>query len=454
MDMQLLRRAAPAAESRAVRERVPDFILPVYVPSVALLFAFQGLFADSAWLLYALAGAAAVAVSALCVWRGRLLRTADSLLLLFFPLFTWVSAVLNCGLSTAFFFSWFFIVWAVLLSLYFALRITSTPERLMSLYAGASVLGLSLVCLFVLLTATASLFPMIPGQNTVRGCFQLGRLCGLSNANIFAFSCTALCLLSMYLFLRSAGRRRLIWVLSGFAGWFCLGLTNCRTGIIGVGFALGVLVFSVLAAKQGRFRVLRAAVIAAAAAVVCMQSLYLPPVLYRGVLSCYGSLTRSTNLLHNLNALRVRRIIDDDGTVLDRVMIWKRVLAALGKTPLRTWLGVSSLYSDGVGGVYEGHHEISILHAHNSYLEILQRFGVLGLALLLASALRWGAAGLRCLTSSGETSAARCLAACAAAVALMGLAEQPPFPCSPVCSLSLPFFAICGYLMNDRRPSP
>ena len=58
------------------------------------------------------------------------------------------------------------------------------------------------------------------------------------------------------------------------------------------------------------------------------------------------------------------------------------------------------------------------------------------------------------LTGRGERAAARCLAAAAAAILLMGTVEQVPFPYSTVCSLSLPFFSICGYCMNERRRTP
>ena len=452
------RRAAPTTEQAPLRERLQALALAVYVPATALLYAFQGLWRGVGTALYALTGLAALAVCVACVWQKRLYRGADALLLLFMPVCALVSAALNFGLSLSILTPRFFVVWAVLLSLYFALRVAPDPDRLIGLFAAASVLGLSLLCLLVLSRATASLFPEIPGHDLSLGCFQLGRLCGLNNANIFAFSCTALLLLSAYAFLRAAGRRRVIFALGGCIGWFTLGLTNCRTCILGVAFCVGLLVFSALLHRRvdkGRawLRVPAAAALGAGAAALCMASLYLPPILYRGGLTLFGRLAHRPFLLNNLAALQPRGIIGDSGTVTDRIDIWRRVLEDVGRTPLRTWLGVSHLNNDAIGGVYPGHHEISTPHAHNTYLEMLRRFGLIGFALLMTSAGRWCAAGLRCLRSPSERIPARCLAAAAAGIALMGLPEQVPFPFSTTCSLSLPFFAICGYLMNLRRRS-
>lgn len=451
------RQAAPTTEHAPQRERLPGLALAVYVPAIALLYSFQGLWRGAGTLLYALTGLAALGVCVVCVWQKRLYRGADALLLLFMPVCALVSAALNFGLSLSILTPRFFIVWAVLLSLYFALRVAPEPDRLIGLFAAAYVLGLSLLCLLVLFRATASLFPEIPGHDLSLGCFQLGRLCGLNNANIFAFSCTALLLLSMYAFLRAAGRRRMIFALSGLIGWFTLGLTNCRTGIIGVSFCAGLLVFSALlhrrAGKRPWVRVLTAAALGAMAAAICMASLYLPAILYRGILTVFGRLAHKPYLLNNLAALQPRGITGGDGTASDRVLIWRRVLEDVGKTPLRTWLGVSHLNDDAIGGVYAGHHEVSTPHAHNTYLEMLRRFGVIGFVLLMASVARWCAAGFRCLRAPDERIPARCLAAAAAGILLMGLPEQVPFPFSTTCSLSLPFFAICGYIMNDGRRS-
>ena len=451
--------AAPTTEQRQQWDRLLSFALSVYVPLTVLLYSFQKMWAGFSRVLYPLTGLSALCVCVACIWRGKLLRSADVLLLLFMPLCVCVSAALNYGLSLSIFRSYFMVVWTMLLSLYFALRIAPKPEKLIDLFAAAAILSLSFLCSFILFRATASLFPEIPGKNLTMGCFQLGRLCGLSNANVLSFSCASLCLLSTYAFLRAPGRRRLLYALSWGIGWFTLGLTNCRTSIIGVSVCIGLLVFSARLHRStdsghGWRRMLTAAALGALVSVLCAQSLYLPAVIYRGLLTCFGKLTHNTYLLHNLDAMRSRRIIDDDGTMADRFIIWRRVLEDVGKTPLRTWLGVSHMNDDKIGGVYAGHHEIFIYHAHNTYLEVLRRFGVIGFALLMASVARWCAAMLRCLAKPGERIAVRALAAAAAAILLMGLPEQMPFPYQTSCSLSLPFFAICGYLMNDGRESP
>ncbi len=438
------------------RGRLWERVLAFYVPAAALLFTFQGPWLHYVHIVYVLSGLAAVGVSAVCVWRGKLYRGADILLLLFMPVCAWVSAALNFGLSSFSLVSLGYVVWAVLLSLYYALRVTSEPDRIIDLYATFSILGLLVQCLFILIHATASLFSEVPVHDIVLGCYQLGRLCGLGDANTFGFSCTALCLLSVYAFLRAVGRRRLIWVLSGLVGWFTLGLTNCRTAIIGVSFCVGLLVFSArlygAAGKERSLsRVLTAAALGVSAGVLCTRFLYLPTILYRAGLMLIASLAHASHLSANLSDLQTRGIFGRVGTLRDRFIIWRRVLEDVRKTPLRTWLGVSIRNEDGVGGVYAGHHEIFTPHAHSTYLEMLRRYGVIGFALLIASVLRWCAAGWRCLSGTDRRVPERCLAASAAGILLMGLVEQVPFPCSPLCSLSLPFFVICGYFMNDKR---
>ena len=437
-------------------DRLMGLVLTIYVPGVALLYTLQTFWMGFETLMYFLTGAAAVGISAVCVLRWKLFKGADALLLLFMPVCAWVSAALNFGLSRSTFISRYYFVWAVLLSLYFAMRVTSAPDKIIGLFAVFSTLGLFALCLFILLHATAALFSEVPGHNLVRGCFQLGRLCGLGNANIFGFSCTALCMLSVYSFLRTEGRRRLIWVFSGIVGWLTLGLTNCRTGIIGVSFSIGLLVFSALlhrAADKRRnwYRILKATVLGVLTGVLCTRFLYLPTILYRAALSSFGSLTHKSYLLANLNNLKTRGVFGNVGTTQDRFITWKRVLEDIRKTPLRTWLGISLRNSDGVGGVYVNHHEISVPHAHNTYLEMLRRFGIIGFTLLAATVARWCAAGCKCLLSSEKRISERCLAASAAGILLMGLMEPVPFPYSTICSLSLPFFAICGYFMNDKR---
>ena len=437
-------------------DRLMRLVLMIYVPAVAMLYTLQTFWTGFETLLYLLTGGAAVGVSAVCVLRWKLFKGADALLLLFMPVCAWVSAALNFGLSRSSFVSRYYIVWAVLLSLYFVMRVTSEPDKIISLFAVFSTLSLLALCLFTLIHATAALFGEVPGHNLVRGCFQLGRLCGLGNANIFGFSCTALCMLSVYAFLRTSGRKRLIWVFCGIIGWFTLGLTNCRTGIIGVSFSIGLLVFSALlfkAADKRRnwYHILKATVLGVLAGVLCTRFLYLPTILYRTALSSFGSLTHKSHLPANLSNLKTRGVFGNVGTTQDRFITWKRVLEDVRKTPLRTWFGLSLQNSDGVGGVYVGHHEISVPHAHNTYLEMLRRFGVIGFTLLISTVVRWCATGCKCLLSSDRRIPERYLAASAAGILLMGLMEPVPFPYSTVCSLSLPFFAICGYFMNDKR---
>ena len=104
-----------------------------------------------------------------------------------------------------------------------------------------------------------------------------------------------------------------------------------------------------------------------------------------------------------------------------------------------------------IPSVYPGHHEILSPHAHNELLEILHRFGLIGLGIWLALLALWCVRGLRLLLDSEQRLSLRFLAAAAAGILAMGITEPLPYFPSGTASLALPFFLICGFVMRERR---
>ncbi len=420
-----------------------DLALSLFFSVAFLLYCFEGLWGRAEHLLCAAIALPSLGVCVYCMLFGRLYRNWDTRLLLAFLGLAWLSALVNYGLSLTFFFSRFFCVWVFLLCGYFSVQTVAAPERFLLGCSHAGVAGLSIVNVFALLHATVSLTAAVPGRDTVRGCFELGRLCALSNANILGFACCTLLLLSLYAALRTGGKRRLVFLLPALLGWFNLGLTNFRTGILCVSLAVGGLVFSLLYRKQRPF--LASAALAVLAAGGAAASLYLPLPLYRGVLGLFPGKFRLTAQSF------LPRMLSDSATFLDRTRIWCVTLREIFRTPRRTWLGVSSIGESPIAGVYPGHHEILTSHAHNVYLEILRRFGVFALLLLLALLVLWCIRGARRFFDRKTSSAAAFLMAIAAVTLLTGLVEQLPFPIGKAHCLSIPFFLICGYAARTGR---
>lgn len=430
-----------------------QILAEVYICAIAALYSLEGLW-SSMLVFYAVSGIAALGVMLSCLALGRLYRKTDVLLMLFFLCFAWISATVSFGFTRYFFFSKFFCAWCLLLSLYFVIQCAPDPDRLLRRFGSVFVVGLSASCLYILIHATASIFREYPAQNTVRGCFQLGRLCGFTNANRLGMACAALIMLSIFGWLATAGRKRHFYALPALIGWFVLGMTNCRTGIVGISICVGMLAFLVILRKpipcKGIWRWIVSGVFAAVLALVIMESLYLPTRLYQIVLRRFANIVGNSDLLNNLQALRVRGVSEPVGTVSDRFLTWKKCLSDVFKTPRRTWFGVSSMDKEGILSVYEGHHEIDTKHALNTYLELLREFGLIGTAIWLILLLHWFRTGIRILRDPQQSVPSLCLSASAAAILAMGLSESVPFTHIQFCYVPILFFLICGFMERKR----
>ncbi|MBR0140539.1 MAG: O-antigen ligase family protein, partial [Firmicutes bacterium] len=375
-----------------------------------------------------------------------------------FAVFAWISSLVSFGLSTGYFFSVYFTNCVYLFGLYACIRTSSDPDRLMLWYARAAALSQSVVCLGIMIRATLSLCTEEQGHNLYRGCFQSGRLCGLGNANVLGFCALSLLIVSVFGALRTKGIERSAFGASAVIGWFTLGLTNCRTGAVCLSASLGILTFFRLRGRAlgrtGRFTAkdfVIALLVFCLIVVVSVSAFYLPTRIYKGVLVMYAKAAGQQYLLKNTETPISRSITAGTGTLADRFLIQKKVISDIFSSPRRLWLGVSEQNGDRVKGVYDGHHEISSAHAHNTYLELLMREGFLGMAAWLPLLLLWCSRGLKNLSDSEAPAAVRYLMAAAAAILCMGVIEAAPFSYRVMSYVSTPFFVICAYSMSRER---
>ena len=416
------------------------------------LYSFEGLWGNAARPICAVIGFLSLACAIYCARTGKLLRRWDIRLLVAFLVMTCISAFAGFGLAPRYFTSVFFCVWLFLIGLYFLIRTTPQPEALLKRFTVMSVLGFALVNLYVLVHATASLFPQIPGKDELSGCFCMGRLCGLSNANIMSFSSAALLLLSIFGLLNTATRKRWLYVISALLGWLTLGLTNCRTAIIGVSAAIGLFVIAAVWRRKpgvgGFFVSLLSGIVAG---VLISVSFYLPLYIYRGALRIVASATDNLSLERNLEALSMRLLTEDNGTLTSRTLIWSKVFQDFADSPRNMLLGISSISEGRITNIDPLKPEFQTVHAHNTYLELLRRFGIPGFLFCMGLVVIWCVRGQKVLFDPKKKLSIAFLMASGAGMLVMGLAEQVPFPYSKACSLAPIFFLICGYCMRTSE---
>ena len=424
---------------------------------IVFIYAFEGIWGTVNPVPYILTGALAVVIAGYALVFGRLYRNIDTLLWAVFLSLAWISTIVNLGVSIDFFLSKFLCTWMMFLALYYVVQIINDPKELLKQTFGVYSAGLCLLCLYVLANATASLNYEIPLHDKVNGCFLSGRICALYNANIFAFTCVTLIVSSVFAYLSFCKRIRLLFVFTGIVGWFCLGLTGCRTGMIGVSLAMGLTVFSEfhagklrLGTKSALLKNILPVLISFLTFLFLLESFMLPVHLYRLVLTVAANLMGQSDILTNVSSLVIRRISDDDGTFSDRTLIWPRGIAQCLKNPRRFLLGISPLSKEVVSGIYEGHHEITAPHAHNTYIDLLRKHGVLGFITWMSLLVMWAGIGIRILFDKEESSQIRCLMASIAGILVMGLVESVPFSYTAWCYTAIPFFLACGYCYRNR----
>ena len=435
-----------------------QYVIELFFIMVAVSHAFRGFWKTSYVYWYAGIGLLSMIMLIFVVLVGRMYRYNDVILLLFFLVLAWFSSAIIYGITLLFFTSKFFCIWMTFLALYMVIRFVPDPSHALCVFSYALAIPFTGICLYALIHGGRSLFIDPPGQDLLLGCFRFGRLFALTNANQIGLLSSSLILVSVYVFLSTKKRRRFFFLFSAIIGWFTLGLSGCRTGMIGVSAAFGLIACSIFFLHKGIWqswhillRLACALLIGVAIGVLVLESFYLPAVIFRGILLGLNWIIRNPYLKKNVADLSARKVSDDDGTLTDRVYIWATCVKDCFRSLRRALLGISSLSKERVNGIYTGHHEITAPNAHNVYLDVVRRFGLLGLIPWVGLLVIWVRRGIQMLFKNGAGIADRFLATCAAGMLVMGMAEAVPISDLGPASVTIPFFIICGYCMIETR---
>jgi O-antigen ligase len=338
----------------------------------------------------------------------------------------------------------------IFLALFYS--VAASSEQLKLLRTAGFFLSFSLLCMciFVLVNATIVLTSGRGPLSEITGCFKVGRLCALGNANEMGFAACALIMVSVFGFINSKIRLKAYYIFTGILGWFCLGLTGFRTGALGVSLTIGIMMiiygirFFCLRKKNHLIlRIVGVVLVTGGLMFLMIRSFLLPSVIYKGIVSIFSG--DAAMFISN------RKILDDDGTFSGRTYIWLTTIKSLFKNPRRFFLGISISSMEQIAGVYAGHHESIISHAHNTFLELFRIHGFLGLAIWMFLLIRFGINGIKKLFDP-ETEAGVCYLICiAAGILFIGIAEPVPFLFTASWPLTMLFFLVCGYFSETER---
>ncbi len=393
-----------------------------------------------------------------CLFRNDFLRKPDTFLFSLFIAFSLISTLLGGGDFLDFFLSGFMSVWILIFASYYIVQEGSDGYRYLRAAFFISSLIICMHSIFSLIYASVSLFDGNKKMDMIKGCFLRGRFYAIGNANFMGFSCGALIIMSIFGLIVNARRRgikRTFYAITGLVGWFCLGLTGCRTAAVGISFAMGLFAFFYLINKISGIniikRVLLSLIISGLIFTGVLTSLYLPSFIYRESMTIIGSAFLGKDALKSLLEINAHRISEDDGTMTGRTLIWVAGIIDCLKNPRRLLFGISPLSTEGIYTAYPGHHEIRSAHAHNAYIEMLRENGIFGYVTIVALIIGWAINGLKVLLSKETDRAERFLVAAFFAMLLMGMAEPMPFADSQKSFLTITFFMTCGYITKLGR---
>jgi hypothetical protein len=380
--------------------------------------------------------------------------------MILFGLYSFVDCLYSFGISLKYFKSKAFCVFIVCLLFYYLVRTVPEPYRYFSnfliIYATISYF----LCLIVLSSSFISLLSDSPKRDIIRGCFQNGRLCALGNSNFLGFACTAIIMVSVCGFLQTEHfysqktmmPRKVFFVLTGLMGWFCLGLSGSRTSFVGIAFMTGFLLWGRLtthltknSALHPAFKIAINAVFFSLTCIIVVLSLYLPVPIFSRFGCFLGRVIGNNNLVKNLGTIRVHDFSVEDTTGLERIMIWERTLSLSFKNLRHALLGITPLSNDAITRVYPGRHDVSLVHAHNFLLDILFRYGLIGLIIWIAILFNWCKAAITVLLRYRDHLFYRCIVASMGGILIMGIAESVPFSHTVSNHLGILFFSLCGF---------
>ena len=385
--------------------------------------------------------------------KGRMYRKAD--MWLFLALFVYALAVTwgLYGFSKSLFTVRFYYMWMLFVFCFIAARVAQDPEAVIRAFSFVYVAVICGLGLFILVHATLTLQQAIPDSDRMLGCFRVGRLCGLSNANTMSFHCLTCLMLAIYRCIKGGQGTRIFYGIAIGILWFLMGLNNCRTTVFAFAFTVAAFLFAMLrkhftkkGAKAFKKYVLSiaAGVVAAVAVVVLFM---LPTLIYRAGVTAAAKLTHDRQMLDNVALVYERNVADTD-TLEDRSMLWNRSLELICKNPRRALFGISVRSVEGLNA-YEGRHDIIMTFAHNMFLEVFRKLGLIGLLIWIALLIIWGKRAVSIMLDIDRDSGTVYLMCVAAGVLLTGATELGPFPFSVATAVPYLFFLCCGTAMRD-----
>ena len=391
-----------------------------------------------------------------CVIRCRLYKSIIFISIVLFYCLAWVSAIFEYGFSFGFVFSGFCCTGVAATAICYVVQTVRNPKRLTSLFTAVFTLVNSGICTMALISATRSLFFEVPPQDILLGCMTGNRLCGVGNSNTLASSAASLMLLSGCGLFGSGKKARPLFTASLLLGWFTLGMTGSRTSQIGVSFSVSVMVFSVVLSKlreksesnNSKFLLLiclKAVALSVLSFALSFLSFSIPTLIFRGVLLITAKISNNSFLLNNLLGLSPRDL-EDDGTMNGRIQIWTQCIKDCTADVRHFLFGISTENRTWIA-IKDGDRVITYIHSHNIVLEWLRKFGVVGTVIWMIPLFYWIRKGVRTLFR-GERLEDRFIAASAAGMLVMGIAEVVPYYTGYNCLLVAPFFFICGYCIR------
>ena len=442
--------------------KIKQHLIIIYASFLAFFFAIEAFLAKDAlgegvfFYARALLGGISAIFIFFMVLHHKLLKKWDLWVLFSFFVYVFLVTYFYYGFSFRLLACSYYYTWLNLIFLSLTFRTAKEPDAVLRPVSFVFVFTVSLIECFVLVHATLSLKTAILGSDRVLGCFKVGRLCGLGNANTISFYAITAALFATLQCLKAGKKARVFWGVALILQWFVMGLSNCRTTIIAFTFTCALYVLTRIRKrgmeKKGRDD-LKNWIVAILASgfvgILLMGSFLLPTPLYKGGVMLAAKATGDQQVIDNLSLVYERGVTDVE-TLTDRQMVWKRSLELCLKNPRRTLFGISIKSSEPVHGAYEGRHDIPLGFAHNGFLEMFRVVGFAGCCFWIVLLCVWGWNAIKICFDVRTDKGNAFMMAVGAGTLLTGMTEYGPFSYGIAIAVPLAFVISCGYCMRGN----